>query len=246
MAVKKTELYSLLWEAANKLRGGVEPARYKDYVLTLLFFKYVSDRYKGQRYGDCIVEEGASFDDLIAAKGKKDIGERVDKILSAFMEANQLQGSLPEVSFNNEDELGRGKELVDKVTGLIAVFENPAIDFKTNRASGDDIIGDAYEYLMMKFAQESGKSKGQFYNAFRGVTDHGKACGHVPHRATAGPPVDAIRSSSWQRLPVDPSSGRGSSEPPRQCNGVDLRPRERQCDGGVSEDELGASSEGYR
>lgn len=163
MAVKKTELYSLLWEAANKLRGGVEPARYKDYVLTLLFFKYVSDRYKGQRYGDFIVEEGSSFDDLIAAKGKKDIGERVDKILSAFMEENQLQGSLPEVSFNNEDELGRGKELVDKVTGLIAVFENPAIDFKTNRASGDDIIGDAYEYFMMKFAQESGKSKGQFY-----------------------------------------------------------------------------------
>lgn len=163
MAVKKTELYSLLWEAANKLRGGVEPARYKDYVLTLLFFKYVSDRYKGQRYGDFIVEEGASFDDLIAAKGKKDIGERVDKILSAFLEENQLQGSLPDVSFNNEDELGRGKELVDKVTGLIAVFENPAIDFKTNRASDDDIIGDAYEYFMMKFAQESGKSKGQFY-----------------------------------------------------------------------------------
>lgn len=163
MTVKKTELYSLLWEAANKLRGGVEPARYKDYVLTLLFFKYVSDRYKGQRYGDFIVEEGASFDDLIAAKGKKDIGERVDKILSAFLEENQLQGSLPDVSFNNEDELGRGKELVDKVTGLIAVFENPAIDFKTNRASGDDIIGDAYEYFMMKFAQESGKSKGQFY-----------------------------------------------------------------------------------
>lgn len=163
MAVKKTELYSFLWEAANRLRGGVEPARYKDYVLTLLFFKYVSDRYKGQRYGDFTVEEGASFDDLIAAKGKKDIGERVDKILSAFLEENQLQGSLPEVSFNNEDELGRGKELVDKVTGLIAIFENPAIDFKTNRASGDDIIGDAYEYFMMKFAQESGKSKGQFY-----------------------------------------------------------------------------------
>ena len=163
MAVKKTELYSLLWEAANKLRGGVEPARYKDYVLTLLFFKYVSDRYKGQRYGDFTVGEGASFEDLIAAKGKKDIGERVDKILSAFLEENQLQGSLPEVSFNNEDELGRGKELVDKVSGLIAIFENPAIDFKSNRASGDDIIGDAYEYFMMKFAQESGKSKGQFY-----------------------------------------------------------------------------------
>ena len=163
MAVKKSELYSLLWEACNKLRGGVEPSRYKDYVLVLLFFKYVSDRYKGQRFAEFKVSEGASFDDLVAAKGKSDVGERVDKIIQKFLEENRLQGSLPDVSFNNPDELGTGKELVDKVSGLIAIFQNPAIDFKSNRASGDDIIGDAYEYFMMKFAQESGKSKGQFY-----------------------------------------------------------------------------------
>lgn len=163
MAVKKSELYSLLWDACNKLRGGVEPSRYKDYVLVLLFFKYVSDRYKGQRFAEFTVNEGASFDDLIAAKGKSDVGERVDKIIQKFLEENRLQGSLPDVSFNNPDELGSGKELVDKVSGLIAIFQNPAIDFKSNRASGDDIIGDAYEYFMMKFAQESGKSKGQFY-----------------------------------------------------------------------------------
>lgn len=163
MAVKKSELYSMLFEACNKLRGGVEPARYKDYVLLLLFFKYVSDRYKGQPYGEYKVNEGTSFDDLIKLKGTSNIGEEVDKIIQNFLEANGLQGSLPDVSFNNHDELGNGKELVDKVSGLIAVFENPAIDFKSNRASGDDIIGDAYEYFMMKFAQESGKSKGQFY-----------------------------------------------------------------------------------
>lgn len=163
MAVKKSELYSMLWEACNKLRGGVEPSRYKDYVLVLLFFKYVSDRYKGQRFAEFTVNEGASFDDLIAAKGKPDVGERVDKIIQKFLEDNRLQGSLPDVSFNNPEELGHGKELVDKVSGLIAIFQNPAIDFKSNRASGDDIIGDAYEYFMMKFAQESGKSKGQFY-----------------------------------------------------------------------------------
>lgn len=163
MAVKKSELYSLLWEACNKLRGGVEPSRYKDYVLVLLFFKYVSDRYKGRKFAEFTINPGASFDDLIAAKGKSDVGERVDKIIQKFLEDNRLQGSLPDVSFNNPDELGTGKELVDKVSGLIAVFQNPAIDFKSNRASGDDIIGDAYEYFMMKFAQESGKSKGQFY-----------------------------------------------------------------------------------
>lgn len=161
--MKKSELYSLLWEACNKLRGGVEPARYKDYVLVLLFFKYVSDRYKGQPFAEFTISKGASFEDLISAKGKSDVGERVDKIIQKFLEDNRLQGSLPDVSFNNPDELGSGKELVDKVSGLIGVFQNPAIDFKNNRASGDDIIGDAYEYFMMKFAQESGKSKGQFY-----------------------------------------------------------------------------------
>ncbi|MFA9464185.1 MAG: N-6 DNA methylase [Velocimicrobium sp.] len=161
--MKKSELYSLLWEACNKLRGGVEPARYKDYVLVLLFFKYVSDRYKDQPFAEFTIGKGASFEDLIAAKGKSDVGERVDKIIQKFLEDNRLQGSLPDVSFNNPDELGTGKELVDKVSGLISVFQNPAIDFKNNRASGDDIIGDAYEYFMMKFAQESGKSKGQFY-----------------------------------------------------------------------------------
>ncbi len=163
MAVKKSELYSILWEACNKLRGGVEPSRYKDYVLVLLFFKYVSDRYKGKRFAEFTVNEGASFDDLVKAKGKSDVGERVDVIIQKFLEDNRLKGLLPDVSFNNPDELGKGKELVDKVSGLIAVFENPAIDFKSNVASGDDIIGDAYEYFMMKFAQESGKSKGQFY-----------------------------------------------------------------------------------
>lgn len=161
--MKKSELYSILWEACNKLRGGVEPSRYKDYVLVLLFFKYVSDRYKGQKFSEFTIAEGASFEDLIAAKGKTTVGEDVDKIIQKFLEVNGLQGSLPDVSFNNRDELGSGKELVDKVSGLIAIFQNPAIDFKNNRASGDDIIGDAYEYFMMKFAQESGKSKGQFY-----------------------------------------------------------------------------------
>ncbi|MBQ3449304.1 MAG: SAM-dependent DNA methyltransferase [Synergistaceae bacterium] len=163
MPVKKSELYSLLWEACNKLRGGVEPARYKDYVLVLLFFKYISDKYNNDPYSDFTVPEGASFETLINAKGKKEVGETVNKTLQRFLEANKLTGSLPAVSFENTNELGTGKELIDRVSGLIGVFQDPALDFRSNRASGDDIIGDAYEYFMMKFAQESGKSKGQFY-----------------------------------------------------------------------------------
>ena len=200
MAVKKSELYSMLWEACNKLRGGVEPARYKDYVLVLLFFKYVSDRYKGQPFSEFTVTPGASFDDLIAAKGKSDVGERVDKIIQKFLEDNKLQGSLPDVSFNNPEELGSGKELVDKVSGLIAVFQNPAIDFKNNRASGDDIIGDAYEYFMMKFAQESGKSKGQFYTP----SEVSRIIAHLIG-------IGNIKQSSTKKWTLyDPAAGSGS------------------------------------
>ena len=162
MPLKKSEIYSTLWEACNKLRGGVEPARYKDYVLVLLFFKYVSDKYtSNDPFARFQVAPDSSFDELVKAKGKKDIGERVNKIIQKFLKDNGLSDSLPEVNFDNHDELGSGKELVDKLSGLIGTFQN--LDFSSNRASGDDIIGDAYEYFMMKFAQESGKSKGQFY-----------------------------------------------------------------------------------
>lgn len=163
MPVKKSALYSKLWEACNKLRGGVEPAKYKDYVLVLLFFKYVSDKYNNDPFSEFIIPDDASFNVLINAKNKKDVGEIVDKTIQKFIDANELKGALPDVSFNNQNELGSGKELIDKVSGLIGIFEDPALDFRSNRASGDDIIGDAYEYFMMKFAQESGKSKGQFY-----------------------------------------------------------------------------------
>lgn len=218
MAVKKSELYSMLWEACNKLRGGVEPARYKDYVLVLLFHKYVTDRYNGQPYAMFTVKPGTSFDDLIAAKGKPDVGERVDKILQKFLEDNHLQGALPDVSFNNADELGTGKELVDKVSGLIGVFQNPAIDFRTNRASGDDIIGDAYEYFMMKFAQESGKSKGQFYTP--------SEVSRIIARLIGIGAIEQIPDKYWTIY--DPAAGSGSlliratDEAPVDENGISI------------------------
>lgn len=218
MAVKKSELYSMLWEACNKLRGGVEPARYKDYVLILLFHKYVSDRYKGDPFSFYNITDETSFDALQEAKGKSDIGERVDGVLRKFMEDNQLQGSLPDVSFNNTDELGSGKELVDKVSGLIGVFQNPAIDFRTNRASGDDIIGDAYEYFMKKFAQESGKSKGQFYTP--------SEVSRIIARLIGIGDIKPMPDKSWTLY--DPAAGSGSlliraaDEAPRDAFGDPL------------------------
>ena len=165
MAIKKNELYSSLWASCDKLRGGMDASQYKDYILTLLFVKYVTDKFKGVKYADITVPEGGSFDDLIALKGDKEIGEKMDKVIAKLAEAddNNLTGVITNAHFNDESKLGKGQEMVDKLTGLIAIFQRPEFDFKNNKAAGDDILGDAYEYLMRYFATESGKSKGQFY-----------------------------------------------------------------------------------
>jgi type I restriction enzyme M protein len=161
MALKKSELYSSLWSSCDELRGGMDASQYKDYVLVLLFIKYVSDKYAGQRYAPITIPAGASFQDMVALKGKSSIGDDINKkIIAPLAHANKLS-DMPD--FNDPNKLGSGKEMVDRLTNLIAIFENKALDFSKNRADGDDILGDAYEYLMRHFATESGKSKGQFY-----------------------------------------------------------------------------------
>ena len=142
----------------------MDASQYKDYVLTMLFVKYVSDKYSSDSNSFIEVPEGATFDDMVALKGQPDIGDRINKeILRPLFAANGLEGSMELVDFNDDDKLGTGKEKVDRLSNLISIFENPALNFKNNRAEDDDILGDAYEYLMRHFATESGKSKGQFY-----------------------------------------------------------------------------------
>ena len=161
MALKKSALYSSLWQSCDELRGGMDASQYKDYVLAMLFIKYVSDKYAGVPYAPIVIPEGASFNDMVALKGTPDIGDQINKqIISPLKSANKLAEM---ADFNSADKLGSGKEMVERLTNLITIFENPALDFSKNRAEGDDILGDAYEYLMRHFATESGKSKGQFY-----------------------------------------------------------------------------------
>ena len=161
MALKKSELYSSLWSSCDELRGGMDASQYKDYVLVLLFIKYVSDKYAGMPYAPITIPAGASFKDMVALKGKPDIGDQINKkIIGPLANANKLS-DMPD--FNDPGKLGSGKEMVERLTNLIAIFENKSLDFSKNRADGDDILGDAYEYLMRHFATESGKSKGQFY-----------------------------------------------------------------------------------
>lgn len=161
MAIKKSELYSSLWQSCDELRGGMDASQYKDYVLVMLFIKYVSDKYVGVPFAPITIPAGASFKDMVALKGTSTIGDDINKkIIAPLADANKLS-DMPD--FNDATKLGDGKEKVERLTNLIAIFEKKELDFSSNRAEGDDILGDAYEYLMRHFATESGKSKGQFY-----------------------------------------------------------------------------------
>ena len=161
MAIKKTELYSSLWASCDELRGGMDASQYKDYVLTLLFMKYVSDKYAKDPHGLIEVPEGADYNAMVALKNDKEIGDKINKIISKLAEANDLKGVIDVADFNDEDKLGKGKDMVDRLTKLVGIFQG--MDLASNKADGDDLLGDAYEYLMRHFATDSGKSKGQFY-----------------------------------------------------------------------------------
>lgn len=161
MALKKSDLYTSLWKSCDELRGGMDASQYKDYILTLLFVKYVSDKAKADPNSLIDVPEGGSFDDMLAAKGDKEIGDRINKIIAMLAEANNLQKVIDLADFNDEEKLGKGKEMQDRLSKLVTIFND--LDFRGSRAEGDDLLGDAYEYLMRHFATESGKSKGQFY-----------------------------------------------------------------------------------
>ena len=161
MALKKSQIYSSLWQSCDELRGGMDASQYKDYILTLLFMKYVSDKYAGKPDALIEVPDGGSFADMVKLKGDKEIGDKINKIIGLLAEANDLKGVIDQADFNAEDKLGKGKEMQDRLSRLVAIFDG--LDFRANRAEGDDLLGDAYEYLMRHFATESGKSKGQFY-----------------------------------------------------------------------------------
>ncbi len=166
MAIKKSDLYSSLWASCDELRGGMDASQYKDYVLFMLFIKYVSDKYADYDGFEppIVIPKGASFKDMVALKGNSDIGNLINtQVIQPLSDANSRLARSDFPDFNDSNKLGDGAQKVEKLGNLIAIFEDPALDFSKNRAENDDILGDAYEYLMRHFATESGKSKGQFY-----------------------------------------------------------------------------------
>ncbi len=166
MALKKSDLYSSLWASCDELRGGMDASQYKDYVLFMLFIKYISDKYgKSTDFAPpVVIPKGASFADMVALKGRPDLGDRINtQVIQPLIEANERLARSDFPDFNDPNKLGEGPAMVERLSNLIGIFQKPELDFSQNRADHDDILGDAYEYLMRHFATESGKSKGQFY-----------------------------------------------------------------------------------
>ncbi len=116
MALKKSQLYSSLWQSCDELRGGMDASQYKDYVLTLLFMKYVSDKHV-----DTLIEvpDGGSFADMAKLKGDKEIGDKINKIIGKLAEANNLKGVIDQADFNDESKLGKGKGAIILPHGVL-------------------------------------------------------------------------------------------------------------------------------
>ena len=150
MAIKKSDLYSSLWASCNELRGGMDASQYKDYVLFMLFIKYISDKYADSEdfAPPVTIPKGSSFKDMIALKGKSDIGDKINtQIIQPLINANARLARSDFPDFNDPNKLGEGKDMVEKLSNLVSIFQKPELDFSQNRAEHDDILGDAYEYL---------------------------------------------------------------------------------------------------
>jgi type I restriction enzyme M protein len=188
MPLKKSDLYSSLWASCDELRGGMDASQYKDYVLFLLFIKYITDKYGSSTdfAPPVTIPAGASFKDMLDLRGKSDIGDRINtQVIAPLVNANDRLARSDFPDFNDSNKLGEGQAKVDRLTNLINIFANPRLDFSQNRAEHDDILGDAYEYLMRHFASESGKSKGQFYTPAEVSRILAKAIGISPQNTKA-------------------------------------------------------------
>ena len=167
----------------------MDSTQYKDYVLFMLFIKYVSDKYANSDDMEppIVIPEGASFDDMVALTGNPEIGDLINtQVIQPLVDANERLARTDFPDFNDPNKLGDGSEKEKRISNLIAIFNSPDLDFAQNRADHDDILGDAYEYLMRHFATESGKSKGQFYTPSEVSRIIAKVIGISPQNSVAG------------------------------------------------------------
>ena len=177
------EINSTLWNACDTFRGVIDPSDYKNYILVFMFLKYLSDVYSDKydeyrkKFGDdktiierkmnrerFVLTEDCTFDFIVKNKNESNIGEIINKILEKIEDENKqkLEGVFRNIDFNS-DSLGQTKDRNRRLKNLIEDFENPKINFRPSVIGTEDIIGNAYMYLIERFASDAGKKGGEFY-----------------------------------------------------------------------------------
>lgn len=181
--VTQQQINQTAWAACDTFRGVVDAGQYKDYILVMLFLKYISDLWNDhlinyrEQYGEdearirrrlererFILPEGASFYDLYEKRTEPNIGELINVALENIEDANRakLEGVFRNIDFNSEANLGRPKDRNRRLKNLLEDFAKPAMDLSPKRVN-EDIIGECYIYLISRFASDAGKKAGEFY-----------------------------------------------------------------------------------
>jgi len=182
--IKQDEINAILWKACDTFRGTIDPSEYKNYILVMLFLKYISDVWRDHfeqlraKYGDdeprirrqlryerFSLPEGSDYYTLYEQRNAANLGELINIALEAIEDANKakLEGVFRNIDFNSEANLGRTRQRNERLKHLLEDFDDPRLDLRPSRIGDQDIIGDAYEYLIGKFASGAGKKAGEFY-----------------------------------------------------------------------------------
>src|SRR5260221_5846363 len=182
--VSQDEINAILWKACDTFRGTIDPSEYKNYILVMLFLKYISDVWREdlekyqQEYPDepdrvdrkmrfepFLLPPGSDFYSIYQQRDADNLGEIIDMALESIDRANKekLEGVFRNISFNSEAALGRTAQRNERLKNLLNDFASPKLNLRPSRIGGLDIIGNAYEYLIARFASDAGKKAGEFY-----------------------------------------------------------------------------------
>jgi len=182
--INQSEINDVAWRACDTFRGVVDAENYRNYILVMLFWKYITDVWRDHRdaylkeyKGDEArvarrmarerfqLPEGCDFYSIHAQREKTDIGERMNIALAGIEEANKakLEGVFREVDFNSESKLGQTRDRNARLKLLLEDFASPKLDLRPSVVGEEDVIGNVYEYLLERFASDAGKKAGEFY-----------------------------------------------------------------------------------
>ena len=182
--INQDEINSILWKACDTFRGTVDASEYKNYILVMLFVKYISDVWQEhyetltEKFGNdeemilrrmqrerFVLPKGCNFRELFNQRNEANVGEIINIALEHIEETNKqkLSGVFRNIDFNSEANLGQTKDRNTRLKHLLDDFNDTRLDLKPSRVGNLDVIGNAYEYLIARFAAGAGKKAGEFY-----------------------------------------------------------------------------------